>query len=221
MTKFVNLFLAVLLVASCSKESTSDLTIVTDDGEVSYTVENAQTNAELEQGLMFRESLAPNAGMIFDLSKAENAVMWMKNTKIPLDMIFIDQDGTIAWIYENAEPESTNLIISPLPATAVLEVNGGDVQKHNIKIGDIVKHKFLKNSSKASKPAETTVDQETAPAEEAVVEESDDVLIQDEPVVPAGTMDNGDSAPAAPEANSAEEVPAEEEVSTPEGNAAE
>lgn len=221
MTKFVNLFLAVLLVASCSKESTSDLTIVTDNGEISYTVENAQTNAELEKGLMFRESLAPNAGMIFDLSKAENAVMWMKNTKIPLDMIFIDQDGIIAWIYENAEPESTNLIISPLPATAVLEVNGGDVQKHNIKIGDVVKHKFLKNSGKAAKAAETTVDEDTAPAEEAVVEESDDVLVEDEPVVPAGTIENGDITPATPEANSAEKVPAEEEVSTPDGDAAE
>lgn len=107
MTKFIKLFLAVILLAGCSKKNDeSNLTVLTGGGEVSYTVEEAKTVPELEKGLMFRESLAPNAGMIFDLSKVEHTAMWMKNTKIPLDMIFIDGDGVISWIYENAQPES-------------------------------------------------------------------------------------------------------------------
>lgn len=148
MTKFIKLFLAVILLASCSKKSEeSNLTVLTDNGEVTYMVENAQTVAELEKGLMFRESLAPKAGMIFDLSKVEKVAMWMKNTKIPLDMIFIDKDGTISWIFENAEPESKTLIMPPFPAVAVLEVNAGDVQKNKIKTGDVVRHKFFSNDT--------------------------------------------------------------------------
>lgn len=214
MTKFVKLFLAVLLVASCSKENdnTPNLTIVTENGPVAYVVENAQTTAELEKGLMFRESLAPDAGMIFDLSKVEQAVMWMKNTKIPLDMLFIDQDGMISWIYENAEPESTNFIIPPFPATAVVEINAGDVQKNNIKIGDIVKHKFLNNVDEDAKPV---VDQETAPA---VVEEVDEVVVE-EGALPAASIE----APEAPvvSENESNEVPAGEEVPNPEPKAPE
>lgn len=148
MTKFIKLFLAVILLASCSKKSEeSKLTVLTDNGEVTYMVENAQTVAELEKGLMFRESLPPKAGMIFDLSKVEKVAMWMKNTKIPLDMIFIDKDGTISWIFENAEPESKTLIMPPFPAVAVLEVNAGDVQKNKIKTGDVVRHKFFSNDT--------------------------------------------------------------------------
>ena len=214
MTKFVKLFLAVLLVASCSKESdnTPNLTIITESGPVSYIVENAQTTAELEKGLMFRENLAPDAGMIFDLSKVEQAVMWMKNTKIPLDMLFIDQDGVISWIYENAEPESTNFIIPPFPATAVVEINAGDVQKNNIKIGDIVKHKFLNNVDEAAKPV---VDQETAPA---VVEEVDEVVVE-EGTLPAAATE----APEVPvvSENESSEVPAGEEIPNPEPKAPE
>ena len=87
MTKFIKLFLAVILLAGCSKKNDeSNLTVLTGGGEVSYKVEEAKTVPELEKGLMFRESLAPNAGMIFDLSKVEHTAMWMKNTKIPLDL---------------------------------------------------------------------------------------------------------------------------------------
>lgn len=171
MSKFIKMCLAVMLIASCSKqdENNPNLTITTDNGEVLYTVEEAQTPAELEKGLMFRETLAADSGMIFDLSGVTNAAMWMKNTKIPLDMVFIDQDGVISWIYENAEPESTNFIIPPFPVTTVLEINAGDVQKHGIKVGDTVKHKFIKTTEDG-----TASDETAAPTEDEGSEETSD-----------------------------------------------
>ncbi len=184
MKKIIKLFMAVVLLAACSpKADKSDLTILTDDGEVNYKVEKAQTIKELEKGLMFRESLDADSGMIFDLSQVKDTAMWMKNTKIPLDMIFIEADGTIFWIFENAQPESTNLIIPPFPAAAVLELNAGDVQKHNIKPGDKVKHEFFA-AAKEEAPAKAEINADEAPAAEAVVEETTEVVETEE--VPAG-----------------------------------
>lgn len=166
MTKFIKLFLAVALLAGCSKKNDeNNLTVLTDSGEISYTVEEAQTVPELEKGLMFRESLAPNSGMIFDLSKAEHAAMWMKNTKIPLDMIFIDSNGSVSWIYENAQPESLTLIIPPFPAAAVLEVNAGDVQKHGIKIGNLIEHEFFAKHKSSDSPEPRAADETGGHAE--------------------------------------------------------
>lgn len=184
MKKIIKLFMAVVLLAACSpKADKSDLTILTDDGEVNYKVEKAQTIKELEKGLMFRESLDADSGMIFDLSQVKDTAMWMKNTKIPLDMIFIEADGTIFWIFENAQPESTNLIIPPFPAAAVLELNAGDVQKHNIKPGDKVKHEFFAAAEEEA-PAKAEINADEAPAEEAVIEETAEVVEAKE--VPAG-----------------------------------
>lgn len=184
MKKIIKLFMAVVLLAACSpKADKSDLTILTDDGEVNYKVEKAQTIKELEKGLMFRESLDADSGMIFDLSQVKDTAMWMKNTKIPLDMIFIEADGTIFWIFENAQPESTNLIIPPFPAAAVLELNAGDVQKHNIKPGDKVKHEFFAAAEEEA-PAKAEINADEAPAEEAVIEETAEVVEAEE--VPTG-----------------------------------
>ena len=188
MTKFIKLFLAVVLLAGCSeKNDKSNLTVLTEGGEVSYTVEEAKTVPELEKGLMFRESLAPDAGMIFDLSKVEHTAMWMKNTKIPLDMIFIDGDGTISWIYENAQPESLTLIIPPFPAYAVLEVNAGDVKKHGIKTGDIIKHEFF--AREKAEPAESRN------ADEAVEAPADEPRSADEVQVSAEEANTPDDKP--------------------------
>lgn len=163
MIKFIKLFLVVLLLASCSKKDNEaadyNMIISTSQGDVTYAVENAQTIDELQKGLMFRDSLAPDTGMIFDLSKVQNVAMWMKNTKIPLDMIFIDSDGSISWIYENAQPLSEDYIIPPMAPYAVVEINAGDIQKHGIKVGDIVKHKFLNNfDNKETQPQEKAVE---------------------------------------------------------------
>ncbi len=140
----------------------NELIIAVNDGndQVVYSVELAQSVNELRTGLMDRESLDENSGMLFDLGAfKENVSMWMKNTKIALDMLFIDEDGMIYWIFENAEPESTKLIIPPYPAHAVLEVNGGDAAKKNIRIGDVVKHKWFKSAAK-NEPVQDAVDSE-------------------------------------------------------------
>lgn len=184
MKNIIKLFMAVAVLAACSpKNEKSDLNILTQDGKISYKVEEARTVPELEKGLMFREKLDADSGMIFDLSKVEHTAMWMKDTKIPLDMIFIEPDGNIFWIFENAQPESLTLIIPPFPAAAVLEVNAGDVQKHNIKPGDKVEHELFAPTAEET-PAKEEMNADEAPAEEAVVEETAEVTEVEE--VPAG-----------------------------------
>lgn len=130
MSKFLKLFLALIVVAGCSpKENSGNLTISTENGDVRYNVEEAQTPEELEKGLMNRDSLAADSGMIFNLADVENQVaMWMKDTKIPLDMLFVNSNGRIFFIEENATPMSEELIIAPEPALAVIELNAGDVK---------------------------------------------------------------------------------------------
>jgi uncharacterized membrane protein (UPF0127 family) len=90
-----------------------------------FRVEVARTAAEQEKGLMFRRSLAPNSGMIFPFNPPQPVSFWMKNTWIPLDLIFIRQDGTIARIAANAKPESLDLIQAGEPVATVLEIAGG------------------------------------------------------------------------------------------------
>ena len=142
MNKFFRIFAVFLFLCSCENKNTSPLAIETDNGALQYNVEVASTIEELQTGLMDRESLPEDGGMLFDLSVAngQNTAMWMKNTKISLDMLFITPEGLIFWIKENAQPYSEDLIISPFPAAAVLEINAGEVAKKGIKIGNIVKH---------------------------------------------------------------------------------
>ena len=92
MSKFLNLFLALMIIAGCSpKKEDGNLVISTENGDVIYNVEEAQKPEELEKGLMSREQLAENGGMIFDLSKVDNQVaMWMKDTQLSLDMLFVN-----------------------------------------------------------------------------------------------------------------------------------
>lgn len=152
MQKFIKLVLVVLLVTSCSKSKKvkyDDLAIVNGDNvKVEYKVELAQTHDEMETGLMNRDSLKANSGMLFALGAVEvPTAMWMKDTKIPLDMIFIDKDGDVYWIYENAEPNSEKLIVPPYQAFAVLEINAGDVKKYGITLGDHIKHSWFKQKN--------------------------------------------------------------------------
>jgi hypothetical protein len=103
-----------------------------------FSVEIADTEPEREKGLMYRKSLPDGHGMLFDFHQDQQVGFWMKNTYIPLDMIFIRADGRIASIAWNAEPMSEKVIYSASPVRAVLEVKAGTVSRLGIAPGDQV-----------------------------------------------------------------------------------
>jgi uncharacterized membrane protein (UPF0127 family) len=103
-----------------------------------FTVEVARTPEEQGRGLMFRESLADDAGMIFPFRVPQQASFWMRNTLIPLDMIFIRQDGTIESIAANTVPRDETSVRSGEPVIAVLELRGGRAAELGIVPGDRV-----------------------------------------------------------------------------------
>ena len=113
----------------------------TGGGEAkTFQVEIAETDKEKAVGLMFRTKLADNEGMLFPYGAAQDITMWMRNTYIPLDMLFIRPDGIIHRIEVNAEPMSERVISSGAPVSAVLEVPGGATGRLGIKPGDRVRH---------------------------------------------------------------------------------
>ena len=120
------------------------LEIASRNGSHPFTVELAVTPQERERGLMFRRALPQDRGMLFDFSPEQQVSMWMQNTYIPLDMVFIRADGTIARIAENTEPMSTRLIPSGEPVRAVLELAGGTAKKLGIAPGDKVIYPLFK-----------------------------------------------------------------------------
>jgi uncharacterized membrane protein (UPF0127 family) len=130
------LLISALPVHALEAFKTSELTILTATGEHKFTIELALTGAQMEQGLMFRRKLAPDAGMLFDFGAPTNVTMWMKNTLIPLDMLFLDGGGRIIDIHERAVPESLDMISAKGPSRYVIELNGGTVERLGIKLGD-------------------------------------------------------------------------------------
>ena len=119
---------------------TGRLTIETaSGGKYGFAIEIAQTPRQMAQGLMFREQLAPDAGMLFVLPATQTMSMWMKNTLIPLDMIFIRADGTIARIEANTAPLSLDPIVAGEPVASVLELAGGRAAQLGITAGARVK----------------------------------------------------------------------------------
>jgi uncharacterized protein len=116
----------------------ASLKIETKSGPVLLNVEVADTEAKREQGLMFRRSLSDDHGMIFLFDGEHEITMWMKNTYIPLDMIFIGNDWRIRHIAYDAEPFSTDVISSMRPASRVLEIGAGQAKKLGVSIGDSV-----------------------------------------------------------------------------------
>ena len=113
-----------------------ELAIETAGGTQRIAVELAVTPAQRAQGLMYRERLPADAGMLFLYSAMQPVSMWMKNTLLPLDMLFIAEDGRIVRIAERAVPGSTATISSMQPARAVLELNGGTAARLKIQVGD-------------------------------------------------------------------------------------
>ena len=120
--------------------SVQPLEIITKSGVQVFSVEMATTEQEKETGLMYRRELPDGKGMLFDFSPEQQVSMWMKNTYMSLDMIFIRADGRILRIAENTEPESTRIISSGGLAKGVLEVIAGTARKYGIAPGDRVAH---------------------------------------------------------------------------------
>jgi uncharacterized membrane protein (UPF0127 family) len=117
--------------------------IVTKNGVKVFQVEIATTEPERQRGLMYRKSVPEGTGMLFDFDREQVVVMWMKNTYVPLDMIFIRANGTIARIAENTTPLSEARIYSGPPVKGVLEVAAGTARKYGIAVGDKVSHRFF------------------------------------------------------------------------------
>ena len=114
-------------------------------GKLEYTVWLANTPQRMAQGLMFVRSLPAMRGMLFVHPEPRPISMWMKNTFIPLDMVFIDSHGRIQQIIEQTQPHSLDLIKSSAPALAVLEVAGGESRRLGLHTGQQVTHPALPN----------------------------------------------------------------------------
>jgi uncharacterized membrane protein (UPF0127 family) len=144
-------FVALLSLMSCTEDDPTvaapitSAVIRTADGAVRLRVETADTDAEREHGLMDRTSLGADEGMVFLFDSPSDGSFWMKNTLIPLDMIFIAADGTVRHVHANAVPLSTDAVPSGGPVRAVLEINGGSAALLGIKPGDKVKHPIFGN----------------------------------------------------------------------------
>lgn len=117
------------------------LEIATQKGVIPLDVEIADTEDKMAQGLMFRRELKSGHGMIFLYDREQEITMWMKNTYISLDMIFIRDDWRVGHIAANTEPLSTDIVSSRVPASRVLEIAAGEAAKLGIRPGDLVTFK--------------------------------------------------------------------------------
>jgi uncharacterized protein len=134
------------MVAAASPASTaseSKGTLETASGKHPLVVELAETPAEREKGLMFRQNMAADHGMLFDFDESRPVTMWMKNTLIPLDMLFMDGKGVVTQVKRMAKPESLDLIPSNGPVRYVLELNGGSAERYGVRSGDRLRHPLI------------------------------------------------------------------------------
>lgn len=135
--------IGLLLPSAGHAESTLEKVIIeTASGDVTFDVEVMRTEEERQRGLMARAYLPEMRGMLFDFGQPQEVRMWMKDTPLPLDIIFIRADGTIARI-TRGEPFSTRTLPSGEPVLGVLEINGGLSTRMGIKEGALVRHKLF------------------------------------------------------------------------------
>jgi uncharacterized protein len=130
------LFAPVALLAQAAHNK---LTILTAGGARVFEVDVMRSQADLEKGLMFRKSIPADYGMLFDFQREQTIMMWMKNTFIPLDMIFMDKTGQVVGIIANAAPMSEKILTVAAPTDAVLELRGGTAARIGLKLGDKVR----------------------------------------------------------------------------------
>ena len=140
--------LILLAAAGWAQALTSEdrLQVVTKTGTYDFDVELALTAPERAVGLMHRTFMDQNAGMLFRFETVQPVFMWMKNTLIPLDMIFIRADGSVVNIHRNAQPHSEAVIASGEPVLYVLELNAGMVDRIGLAPGDTVRHPVIEGN---------------------------------------------------------------------------
>jgi len=125
-----------------------DLLIKTEDGrQYNFSVEMALTPPEQQKGLMFREEMPEMHGMLFVFGSEHVRSFWMKDTLIPLDIIFVEKNGRIQHIHSMAKPLDESLISSGAPSYAVLEINGGMADKLELNAGDYIFHEAFRNTN--------------------------------------------------------------------------
>ncbi len=120
------------------------LAIVTGSDRVRYELEVADTDIERAAGLMFRTDFQKNRAMLFDFGQTRAVSMWMKNTSLPLDMLFVDETGLVIGVAANTTPQSLEVVSSPKPVRYVLEINAGQAAENNIKAGAQLTHPLIK-----------------------------------------------------------------------------
>ncbi len=141
------LFSAVAGAAAAQELSKLEpLTIISDQSANLFITEIADTQQLRARGLMFRHRLPPNQAMLFDFKVSRPASMWMKNTYMSLDMLFVRDDGTIAAIAENTVPQSLDTISVQEPVRGVIELAAGTVKNFGIKVDDKVYHRIFKTA---------------------------------------------------------------------------
>lgn len=129
--------------AARAQDGLEPLTIVTASGPQTFQVEIAKDETSRARGLMFRRYMRADRGMLFEFQANEPVGFWMKNTYIPLDIIFIARDGTVTRVAADVQPLSETVVPSGGPCVGVLEINGGLAAKLGVKAGDTVKAGFF------------------------------------------------------------------------------
>ncbi|HUH77753.1 MAG TPA: DUF192 domain-containing protein [Devosia sp.] len=140
-TASFGVLLVVLPLAACSDEGT--LVLHTEKGPQRFHVEVVDTPELRAKGLMFRQDLADDAGMLFDFKEEREVSFWMQNTYIPLDMIFVGSDGLVKTIHVNARPHDVTSIPSEVPVQFVLEIPGGRSTEIGLQPGDRMEHELV------------------------------------------------------------------------------
>ncbi len=143
--------LAAPVFAQTSKNDVVDfgepkpLTIISEDGTHEFQVEEAKTLDQQARGMMFRESMEPDTGMIFEFEEPKIATIWMKNTSIPLDILFVRSNGKILKIEHSHQPYTLRSASSEAVIAAVVELKGGEAKRRGIRPGDEITHPFFSN----------------------------------------------------------------------------
>ncbi len=138
------LALCLVALSGARADELDSLSIATTSGVHPFKVEIAADDASRERGLMHRRFMPGDRGMLFEFEREAPVAFWMKNTYIPLDMIFIAPDGSVTRIAADAQPLSETIVPSGGPCVAVLELNGGVAAQIGLKVGDKVRHPFFK-----------------------------------------------------------------------------